>query len=117
MKSEEHIFNVKFLSITAYLGPLFLIGLFSFEKNDEELKFHCEQGARLFISTVILYAVAWIVAMILSETLSTLATATSVFIFLIITALWISFAVMGVINAKKQRKYPLPLIGTIAQKG
>lgn len=114
MKKEEHSFNIKFLSILAYIGPLFFIGKFSYEKTNKDVKFHCKQGERLLIAMISLYVLAWIITMILSETLSTVVTVTQILMMLIITALWITMAILGIINANKNKRTPLPIIGGIA---
>ena len=48
MNEEYNKVNVKLLSILAYIGPLFLMGKLSVEKEEDNVKFHTHQGAVLF---------------------------------------------------------------------
>ena len=48
MNEEYNKVNVKLLSILAYIGPLFLMGKLSVEKDEPHVKFHTHQGAILF---------------------------------------------------------------------
>ena len=45
MNEEYNKVNVKLLSILAYIGPLFLMGKLSVEKDEPHVKFHTHQGA------------------------------------------------------------------------
>ena len=43
MNEEYNKVNVKLLSILAYIGPLFLMGKLSVEKDEPHVKFHTHQ--------------------------------------------------------------------------
>ena len=43
MNEEYNKVNVKLLSILAYIGPLFLMGKLSVEKDEPHVKFHTQR--------------------------------------------------------------------------
>ena len=105
--------NVKFLSIVAYLGPLFIIGKFSFEKNCEQVRFHVKQGEILFC----LMSFFALVSMILEYTFCSVLESFSIIFFLVnmgIGVMWLILAAMGVISACSGSKLSLPVVGTLA---
>lgn len=103
--------NVNSYCILSYIGILWIIGLLA-NKNDEDVKFHVNQGIILTIFSFSVY----IVLSVLSSILYAIAP-----IFIIITSLFwivfgitvIAFIVIGVINAKNGKKVPLPVIGSM----
>ena len=85
--TEEEVVNEnrKLYSILAYLGLLFLIGLF-LAKDDPVVKFHVNQGLILTIAS---------------------------FVLACLFPIWLIFMIMGIINAVNGEMKPLPLIGKI----
>jgi len=87
--------NNKLYSILAYIAPFWLIGLLA-AKDEQDVKFHVNQGIVLTIG----WAIAYVLVMVF-------------FIgFLLMIPLTI-FAIMGIINASKGEQKELPLIGKI----
>lgn len=100
--------NGKLFSILAYLGILWVIGLFvDPEKNDPKVKFHVGQGIILTIANVALNVVSAILGMFMPS-----------FIMVILNmAIWafsIIFMIMGIINANHGEEKELPVIGQFA---
>lgn len=104
-------YDVNLYCVLSYIGILWIIGLFA-EKENEDVKFHVNQG---IILTIFFFAV-YIVLEILSSILYAIAP-----IFVIITSLfWIVYGItliifiaIGIINVKKDNKTPLPIIGAM----
>ncbi len=107
--------NVKFLSVISYVGPLFLVGKFSLEKNCESVKFHVRQGEILFYSMIIL---SFLIA-ILDYTLSSLLESLSIISFLLyigIAVAWLVLSFMGMASAFSASNASLPLVGELSNK-
>ena len=106
--------EIKTLSFCAYLGPLFLVGLLSDEKNSRWLRFHLNQGACLFIFEA---AAACLIALL--SFLLGLIPAAGHIISLIFTfaagaaALVLAGAltIYGLVSVNEGVKRPLPVIG------
>jgi len=102
--------NNKVMAILAYFGPLVLIPIFA-AKTSAFARYHSNQGLVLFIVTVA-YS-------IVSGILNSLILAISwrlYFLTSIISMVGIVFtvlAIIGVVNAYKGEKKPLPVIGGI----
>lgn len=107
--------NVKFLSVISYIGPLFLIGKFSAEKDCESVKFHVRQGEILFYSMIILFLFTFI----LDYTLSSILESLSIICFLLyigIAVAWLILSLMGIASAFSASNTSLPLVGDLSNK-
>lgn len=105
--------NVKFLSVISYIGPLFVVGKFSFEKNSDQLKFHNKQGEILFY----LMSTLSLISVFLDYTFSFMLDCLSIIGLLFnisIAVTWIILAVMGIVSAFSSSKLCLPIIGSFA---
>lgn len=104
-------YNVNAYCVLSYIGILWIIGLLA-DKENENVKFHVNQGIILTIFSFSVY----IVLSILSSVLYAIAP-----IFVIITSLFwivygitlIAFIAIGIMNVKKGNKTPLPIIGSM----
>lgn len=103
--------DVKTFSYLAYIGPLFLVGLFSDMRRDPTLRFHLNQGCVLFVcelAGMILHAIVngllgWIVLLnIIPMLLSVLIGLGS-----------LSLSLIGIFNVAGNRLNPLPVIGGV----
>ena len=120
--------NRKIYSILSYVGILWLVGMFaSPEKDDPKVRFHVGQGIILSI----VYAGLWIVISILTGILGSIFTTDygfgyfgslyrgpapfvgiiSMLLFLALTAMFIYFLVVGIMNVQNDRQKQLPFIG------
>ena len=113
--SEYNKFNIKFLSVISYLGPLFIIGKFSLEKDEEHVKFNVNQGEILFYLISILYILVFSINFFLEPFFETIEIIT-LLAYIGISAAWVILIIMGAIGAFKDKKVELPLIGKIANK-
>ena len=107
--------NVKFLSVVSYIGPLFVIGKFSFEKDCEQVKFHCKQGEILFY----MMSLFILLSIILDYAFSFVLESLSIICFLFnigIAVTWIMLAIMGIISAFSGSKISLPIVGSLSNK-
>ena len=110
MNEEYNKVNVKLLSILAYIGPLFLMGKLSVEKDEPHVKFHTHQGAILFCFV----AGAYVVTSLLCWLLSSFPAVQEIFSLLLyvgMTVAWVIMIVMGVIGAARNQQRPLPFVG------
>ena len=107
--------NIKFLSIVSYIGPLFVIGKFSYEKDSDQVNFHYRQGEILFFTMFILVLFSLIFDYILnfvSESLSIIC-----FLFKIgIGVTWAILSIMGILSAISGSKTHLPIIVMLLEK-
>ena len=94
--------NNKLYNILAYLGILFLVGLIS-APNDQDVKFHVNQGIVLSIGEVALTILSTILAFTIIIPI----------LCFIAGCVLVVFAIMGIINASKGEQKELPLIGKI----
>ena len=98
--------NSKLFSILSYIPPLWIIGLVC-EQNNEDVKFHVNQGILLTIFSFIVPIILGILCI------------TVILIPLIIPAFivfpFLDFILMiiGIVNAAKGERKPLPLIGNL----
>lgn len=114
MNSYNHA-NIKFLSVIAYLGPLFVVGKFSYEKECAQVKFHCKQGEALFymMTTLVL------VSIFLDFTFNFVLDSLSIICFLFnigVGVSWVILAIMGAASALSGTKVRLPIIGVVLDK-
>ena len=103
--------DAKTFSYLAYVGPLFLVGLFSDIRRDPTLRFHLNQGCVLFLcefAGMIIHSVinAIFGGIILLNIIPVLL---SVFIGLVSLAL----SLIGIFNVAGNRLSPLPVIGAV----
>ncbi|MCI8554321.1 MAG: hypothetical protein HFJ80_05180 [Clostridiales bacterium] len=98
--------TVKALSILAYIPLLFLIGLFV-EKENEDVRFHVNQGMILFIVEAILGVArtffSWIPFFGWMFRVA----------FGVLSLCTFALMVVGIVNAAQGRRRPLPIIGTL----
>lgn len=102
----------KGLCYYSYVGPFWLLGLFSPRKKDETLRFHMNQGMVLFIFEII--------AVLICTTVSRLFISSPVTGWLIQSVLAmvalicaICLALQGMFNVARDRKHRLPVIGKL----
>ena len=108
-------FNVRILSILSYIGPLFIIGKFSLEKDEENVKFHTAQGEILFYLMAILLFITFVVDFFINPFIEVIEVIT-LLAYIGISVAWIILILMGVFSAAKGEKSALPLIGRVANK-
>jgi len=97
----------KLMGVLCYLGILVLIPLV-LKKSDPEVKFHIEQGLALFVAEVIWWFVRWI--------LYKLVVGLVLFPILWLVDLgFLVLAIIGILNAIRGEKKPLPLLGGLAK--
>ena len=101
--------NVKVLSAISYLGPLFIIGRFSVEKNSDNFKFHSKQGEILFYSMFAISLIAWS----LEQILYTFFDSFSIIFLLVYMGIfisWIILSLLGIYGSFNNKKIKLPFI-------
>lgn len=123
--------DTKAFKILSYVGILWLIGLFSKNKNDSDLKFHVGQGMILTIAFAVLYFAGtivntYVIAKIFRSEVTFFGYGTGVYeissfgsllITVIYAAIWIAqifCMVKGIINANNNKNTELPVIGKYA---
>lgn len=115
--------NAKLWKILAYIGPLFLIGLFVPEKDDKSVKFHVGQGMLVCILSIAVSIVdTLVIANIFRREVKVWGFGTGVYETspLGILLMWIlglgvlAFAIIGIVNVCKDEDKELPLIGKFA---
>lgn len=103
------ILNIKVLSAISYLGPLFIIGRFSVEKDSDNFKFHSKQGEFLFYTMFIIFFITWS----LEKILYTLFDSFSIIFILIYIGIftsWIILSILGIYGSFNNKKIKLPFI-------
>lgn len=105
--------NIKFLSAISYIGVLFVIGHFSVEKNNPDLRFHTFQGGILFVFFVLLYFIDFLIYLFLSA-----VPALQIIVVLLLTigisVAYVMLMVMGIVYALKFQQRLLPFVGKFA---
>lgn len=107
--------NIKFLSVVSYIGPLFVIGKFSYEKDSDQVNFHYRQGEILFFTMSILI----LSTIIFDYILNFISDSLSIICFLLkigISVTWVILSIMGVISAISGSKTYLPIVGSLLKK-
>ena len=107
--------NVKFLSLVSYIGPLFIIGKFSAEKNCDFFKFHVRQGKLLFFTMFILLSLNTTLYFSLSSISETFEIICLLFYIAIFVA-WLVLSIMGIVSVFSESKSNLPLIDDLFNK-
>ena len=114
--------NVKLFSILAYIGVLWIPGLFSEQRYDPHVRFHLNQGILLTIFSVALGIVVAIISAIINAIFISVGALWSMWWFAaLITGVlsfigWaapIALMVFGIIHAVKGKDTPMPVIGKI----
>ena len=103
--------DAKTFSYLAYVGPLFLIGLFSDIRRDPALRFHLNQGMVLFICELGAMIIHSIVNSILGGIILLNIIPALLFTFIGLCSLVLSL--IGIFNVAGNRLSPLPVIGVI----
>ena len=101
--------TVKLITILDYIGILFILGFFV-EKDNEDVKFHTNQGIILCIFDIAVSIVASILGVF--HWIPFVGWVFS----LIATLLWVLVAAMvilGIVHAAKGERTPLPVIGKL----
>ncbi len=114
MNSYNHA-NIKFLSVIAYIGPLFVIGKFSYEKDCNQVKFHCKQGEVLFY----IMATLVLVSIFLDFSFNFVLDSLSIICFLFnigVGVSWMILSIMGATSALSSTKVRLPIVGAVLDK-
>ena len=103
--------DAKTFSYLAYVGPLFLVGLFSDIRRDPTLRFHLNQGCVLFICELVGMILHAIVNSLLGwiPLINIIPMLLSVFVGLAS----LSLALIGIFNVAGNRCNPLPVIGVV----
>lgn len=104
--------DVKTFSYLSYIGPFFLIGLFSDIRKNPTLRFHVNQGLVLFICEVVALIVHSVVEMLLGW-IPLIALIPSVLLTFIVLAS-ICMALYGIYNVASDKLNPLPIIGSVS---
>lgn len=112
MKYEDDKSNVKFLSVLAYIGPLFVMGLFSVEKENPEVKFHSRQGGILFAVAFFSYFLSGIIVYLLHP-FPAVSEIVFVLFVVLISVSWFILIIMGISGAMKNQRVSLPLVSEI----
>lgn len=100
---SNDIAATKSLAWLSYLGIFFIIPMLV-NKNSAYSKFHVNQGIVYLISTVIMYIIAMVCAII---------PYIGIFLSLVIYIFIFVLAIMGIVNAASGKAKKLPLIGNI----
>ena len=103
--------DAKTFSFLAYIGPLFLIGLFSDIRNDATLRFHLNQGFVLFICELAGLIIHSILNMLLGG-IFLLGIIPSLLLMIVGLASLV-LSLIGIFNVATNRLSPLPFIGTV----
>lgn len=107
--------NVKILSAISYIGPLFLVGKFSVEKDSSDYKFHSKQGKILFfVMSIILLLI-----ILLDKIFSFFFSSVSVIFLLFYIGIFISWIMLmsfGIYGSLKDIKIRLPFIEFLLDK-
>ncbi len=111
MKIRSDEFNIKFLSIISYVGPLFFMAKFSAEQNHPDVHFHQKQGQRLFVFIVSLYIMDILLHQLLRELLPTVASTVFYVFAVIIVITGVCTSIYGIYSAVKCEKNIIPIVG------
>ncbi len=103
--------DAKTFSYMAYIGPLFLVGLFSDIRNDPTLRFHLNQGFVLFLCELVGLVLHSIVNAVLGGIILLNLIPALLFFFVGLGSLVLSL--IGIFNVASNKLNPLPFIGVI----
>ena len=102
----QDIASNKVMGVLAYIGILVLIPLFA-AKNSPFARFHTNQGLILFIVTLCLNLINWLLGGI-----PVLGTIIGILYWILEIAVFV-LAILGIVNVVKGQAKDLPLIGSI----
>ena len=103
--------DIKTFSYLSYIGPFFLIGLFSDMRKNPELRFHLNQGFVLALCEMLALAIFYLVDMFLGH-LPIVSIIPSV-LLIFITLCSITLSLCGIVNVAANKRNPLPVIGSV----
>ncbi len=103
--------DIKTFSYLSYIGPFFLIGLFSDNRKNPKLRFHLNQGMILAICEAVGLTVHYIVDMFLGH-IPIISIIPSV-LLIFITLCSIALSLLGIFNVASDKLNPLPVIGSV----
>lgn len=101
--------NIKLLSVLAYIGPLFVVGLFAVEKDSPEVKFHSRQGEILFALVALSYLFSYAVSYLIYFFPAFLEIIWLLLLVLISVG-WLILVIMGISGALRGEMTPLPIV-------
>lgn len=104
--------DIKTFSYLSYIGPFFLIGLFSDSRKNPRLRFHTNQGMVLAITEAVALVIHYIVDMLLGH-LPFISIIPSV-LLIFITLCAIALSLYGICNVACDKLNPLPVIGSVS---
>lgn len=103
--------DAKTFSYLAYIGPLFLIGLFSDIRNNPTLRFHLNQGLVLFICEMVGLVLHSIINALLGGII--LLNIIPALLFFLVGLASLAFSLIGIFNVATDKLNPLPIIGGV----
>lgn len=104
--------DVKTFSYLSYIGPFFMIGLFSDMRKNPSLRFHINQGLILFICEIAGLIIHSIVNMLLGWIPIISLIPSVLLIFIILGSL--AMSLYGIYNVAADKLNQLPIIGSIS---
>ena len=120
MENEK---NIKTYSILAYIGILWIIGLFVKEKDNKTLKFHVGQGMLISLLGLVGNTIIRIITSILINIMKILfgkgllffiiSLMFSIILFAFVVSIFV-LMVIGIVNAANNKEEELPLVGKYA---
>ena len=114
MKYESDPRNIKLLCVLSYIGPLFLMGKLSVEKDDPDVKFHTDQGLALFFLTIALICADFLVSVVLSF-FPAMNEIISLLFSVAIAVMWVIITFMGIYSAVKKQRTKLPIVNDVSK--
>lgn len=99
--------TAKVITILDYIGVFCLLGLF-IEKNNEDVRFHTNQGLILLILEILVGGVTAVLGFLRFIPI------VGWILGLVSSILWLIcllFAILGIVNAAQGQRRPLPIIG------
>ena len=103
--------DAKTFSYLAYIGPLFLVGLFSDIRNNPTLRFHLNQGMVLFICELAGMIIHSVVNSIFGGII--LLNIIPALLFALVGLGSLILSLIGIFNVAGDRLSPLPIIGVV----
>ena len=103
--------DAKTFSYLAYIGPLFLIGLFSDMRNDSTLRFHLNQGMVLFLCEMVGLILHSIVNAVLGGII--LLNIIPALLFFLVGLGSLVLSLIGIFNVATDKTNALPIIGSV----
>lgn len=104
--------DIKTFSYLSYIGPFFLIGLFSDMRRNPTLRFHLNQGMVLALCEAAALIIHYIVDALLGW-IPIISLIPSV-LLIFITLCSIALSLYGIYNVASDKLTPLPVIGAIS---